>query len=149
MDRCDKTHDFAFEVRTQKGPVFSVGNAGHVLIGIQGVDGEGVEINKDLPDLELYSLYVARGIRTERVRVDVAADNDWADYVFEDGYDLMALSEVEKFIALNGHLPGVPSAQQVTQDGVDLAEMNKILLEKIEELTLHVIRLEKEIDDKN
>jgi hypothetical protein len=57
---------------------------------------------------------------------------------------LPALSEVESFINDNGHLPNIPSAQEVRKEGVDLGEMNKLLLQKVEELTLYLIQLKKE-----
>jgi hypothetical protein len=77
------------------------------------------------------------------VRVDIANENGWADYVFEEDYVLMPTAELEAYIKEHKHLPGVPSAQEVVEEGIDLAEMNKILLEKVEELTLRVIELEK------
>lgn len=92
-----------------------------------------------------FRLFVKDGIRTERIRVDIAADNGWADYVFESDYDLMPLGEVEQYIQSNGHLPGIPSAAEVEADGIDLAAMDSRLLEKIEELTLHLIDANKRI----
>lgn len=68
----------------------------------------------------------------------------WPDYVFAENYKLRPLSEVETFINENKHLPGVPNEQEVLEDGVNLGEMNAILLEKIEELTLYMIDLKKE-----
>lgn len=72
--------------------------------------------------------------------------NIWADYVFEEGYELMPLKKVEEFIAQHGHLPNVPSATDIMEKGLELGEMNRILMEKIEELTLHAIDKEKKID---
>jgi len=63
----------------------------------------------------------------------------WPDYVFKQNYRLMPLVEVAQYIQKNGHLPGVPKAEDVEKDGLNLGEMNRLLLEKIEELTLHVI----------
>lgn len=68
----------------------------------------------------------------------------WPDYVFAPGYRLPSLRETEQFVRLNRHLPGVPSAAQVQQNGVELAGLNTVLLQKVEELTLHLIALEKE-----
>ncbi|APE42551.1 hypothetical protein BOO69_03300 [Sulfitobacter alexandrii] len=65
------------------------------------------------------------------------------DYVFEPGYDLPTLAEIDAFIAENGHLPGVPSAEDVAETGLDMTRMQLAQLEKIEELTLHVIDLGK------
>lgn len=92
-----------------------------------------------------YKLAVEGNICARKVRVTEAPF--WSDFVFESDYQLMSLEEVEAFIEQNGHLPGVPSAEEVESDGVDLLEMNAILLQKIEELTLYIIELEKKIND--
>jgi hypothetical protein len=70
----------------------------------------------------------------------------WPDYVFGKQYHLKPLSEVEKFIKDNGHLPGISSAKEIEQNGLSLGEMNKQLMQKVEELTLYVIQLQKEVD---
>ena len=70
--------------------------------------------------------------------------NGWADFVFADDYELASLSEVEKFIEENNHLPNVPSEKEVTEEGLNLGDMDAILLRKIEELTLYMIELKKE-----
>lgn len=69
---------------------------------------------------------------------------DWADFVFDKKYTLMPLTELETFINKNKHLPDVPTEADVKKDGADLGKMNKILLQKIEELTLYMIDLKKE-----
>jgi hypothetical protein len=68
------------------------------------------------------------------------------DYVFEKGYKLPTIKEVENHIASEKHLPGVPSAAEMKTKGVDLSEMNMILLKKVEELTLYVIEQNKKIE---
>lgn len=68
----------------------------------------------------------------------------WADFVFHKNYKLLALEDVEQYIVQNGHLPDIPSSSQVEEQGVNIAEMQAKLLQKIEELTLHVIELKKE-----
>ena len=75
-------------------------------------------------------------IRAKEIKVETA---NWPDYVFEEGYQNQSLTEIEQFIKRNKHLPGVPTAKQVEQEGVELGEMNKVLLKKIEELTLLLI----------
>ncbi len=77
--------------------------------------------------------------------VEVQLSQDWPDFVFEDGYDLMPLNEVAASVRKNKHLPGMPSAQEVEQDGIALGEMQGKLLQKVEELTLHLIALNKEL----
>jgi len=93
-----------------------------------------------------YNLYVQNGILTEKVRVAVNGSATWADYVFADDYKLRSLDEVEKFIAANKHLPEVPSACEVEDNGIDMAEMDATLLKKIEELTLYIIDQNKKIE---
>jgi len=90
-----------------------------------------------------YRLAVDGSIRSREVKVD--SDN-WADYVFFKDYQLPSIQEVEQHIQENGHLINLPSAAEVEANGIALGEMNKLLLEKIEELTLYVIELNKEIN---
>ncbi len=91
-----------------------------------------------------YRLYVEGGIMTKKVKVAIPYSTSWADYVFADDYKLMPIDEVEAFINENGHLPNVPSAEEVVESGIDIAKMDAKLLEKIEELSLYVIDLNKE-----
>jgi len=129
------------------------------ILGIQSAGGEGelwIAAKKtligdffdfdDCDDCDDYQLFVKKGIRTEQVRVDLAP-GVWADYVFEDDYELKPLDEVEEYIEENGHLPNVPSAEEVEENGLNLGEMDALLLEKIEELTLHMISLKKENEE--
>ena len=94
-----------------------------------------------------YRLYVHDGILTEKVKVAVKSTTDWADYVFADNYPLSKLADVEAFVKKNKHLPNFPSAQEMTTQGLDVAKMDAKLLEKIEELTLYLIGLNKEVQD--
>ena len=84
-----------------------------------------------------------KGITAKEINVEM--DNA-ADYVFEEGYDLKSLDEVEAFVKSNKHLPGVPSASQFKENGMNVSKMSNLLLEKVEELTLHLIRLQKEVE---
>ena len=70
-----------------------------------------------------------------------------ADYVFEKDYALMPLEEVEKFVTENKHLPGMPNAKSLIENGWQVGAMNNKLLEKIEELTLYMIALKKENEE--
>jgi hypothetical protein len=90
-----------------------------------------------------HKLAVKGSIGAMRVKV---TQTGWADFVFEPDYQLPSLQDLETYIKINKHLPDVPSASEVAKEGLDLGEMNKILLQKIEELTLHVIELEKKIN---
>ncbi len=93
-----------------------------------------------------YKLYVEQGILTEKVKVAVASSPAWADYVFAADYNLKPLSEVEAFIKENKHLPNVPSAAELVKEGLDLGKMQATQMEKIEELTLYMIEMKKEIE---
>ena len=73
--------------------------------------------------------------------------NVWPDYVFGGSHQLMPLGELESYINCNKHLPGVPTAEEVEKEGADLGEMNRVLMEKVEELTLYIIDLQKQIDE--
>lgn len=93
-----------------------------------------------------YKLFVEEGILTEKVKVAIKNSEDWFDNVFEKNYALMPLHELSKYIEQNKHLPDVPTTSEVMQQGVDLGKMNGILLKKVEELTLYMIDIKKELD---
>lgn len=95
------------------------------------------------PTSTAYELAVGGGIIAEEVRVQL---QPWADYVFDENYELQPLSEVERYIQKNKHLPGVASAQEVAEKGLNLGEMQKAQMEKIEEIYLYVIQQQKLIE---
>lgn len=82
-------------------------------------------------------------IATEFTALPIAS---WPDYVFEKNYQLRPLGEVRKFIEDNSHLPGIPSAAQIEKEGIQLGDMSKRLMEKVEELTLYILQLQDQID---
>jgi hypothetical protein len=88
-------------------------------------------------------LAVNGDVYAKRVRV---IQTGWPDYVFEPGYSLPDLHELESYITLHKHLPDIPAAAEIEKEGLDLGEMNKKMMQKIEELTLYIIDLKKEID---
>lgn len=91
---------------------------------------------------DTYKLAVNGDVRAKRVKVYTS----WADYVFEKDYNLPTLAEVEQHIKEKGHLKDIPSAKEVEANGIELGEMNKLLLQKVEELTLYVLELNKELE---
>jgi len=89
-------------------------------------------------------LSVNGNIKCKQVEVSLTG---WSDFVFDEDYQLMPLAELENFIQENNHLPGIPSADEVMANGNNLGEMDAILLQKIEELTLYIIALKSENEE--
>ncbi len=75
------------------------------------------------------------------------SSSTWSDYVFDKNYKILSLLELEKYITKNKHLPDVPSANEVKEKGIKVAEMDATLLKKIEEQTIYIIDLQKQIDE--
>lgn len=117
-------------------PLFTVCNDGYISIGSK-------TYTEDLPQEIDYRLSVEGQIVAKDIIVTL---EDWSDFVFEEGYKLKPLEELEKFIKENKQLPGMPSTEEVIETGVNLGKMQVKLLQKIEELTLYVIELKKEND---
>ncbi|RLD55555.1 MAG: hypothetical protein DRJ05_12750, partial [Bacteroidetes bacterium] len=110
-----------------------------------GIKANSIEVGSMAVEvMEMASLKVTGLI--EAGEIEVKNMKEWEDKVFEDSYDLATLSEVEVFIKENGHLPEIPSEAEVLDKGYKMGEMDAMLLKKIEELTLYVIKQQKEID---
>jgi hypothetical protein len=140
---------------TSKGPNISYGhfgatgdwylrsaaNSGYVILQDQsaGVVGVGTTY---VP--AGYKMSVNGKVICTELKVQLLAS--WPDYVFKPDYKLMNLSELSDFINANGHLPGIPSADEVNNSaGVEVGEMQRLLVEKIEELTLYILKQEEKI----
>lgn len=120
-----KTSFYSYEMASS---IMTLTNGGNVGIGTI-TPGNKLEVNGT--------------IRSKEVIVEATG---WPDYVIEADYKLPTLAEIEAYIKAYNHLPGVPSAKQVEENGLTLGEMNALLLKKIEELTLHTIAIKKEVD---
>jgi|GEM_PF-584810 len=120
--------------------VLAVNNATQNLFMIKANGNVGIGTT----DPKGYKLAVnGAGVFT---RVVVKTYSNWPDYVFAADYSLPSLSLLEQFITINKHLPEIPSAQVVAEEGQDVGEMNRLLLKKVEELTLYIIQLNKRLD---
>ena len=122
-------------LRFQTG--YGAGNlADRMVIANDGNIGIGTVTPKE-------RLSVNGNIRAKEIKVETA---NWPDYVFEENYPLISLENLEAHIKEKGHLPGIPTAEEVEADGMALAEMNRKLLEKVEELTLYILEQQREIN---
>ena len=122
---------FGMALGTANQSRFYINSAGQVGIGTT--------------DFGSFKLTVEGKIGAREVRVTSASP--WPDYVFNKKYELKNLYSLESYIRQNNHLPNIPSAQEVNDNGIELGKMNAKLLEKIEELTLYIIDLNKKIDN--
>ncbi|WP_343522283.1 hypothetical protein [Pedobacter sp.] len=109
----------------------------HTYVGNLNVIDGSVGIGTDIPSEKLT---VNGKIKANEIRVD---GQGAPDYVFEDSYRKLSLPEIEQYIKINKHLPEIPSAKVLEMEGMAIGEMNRLLLKKIEELTLHLIEKDK------
>ncbi|MRG44436.1 hypothetical protein GFS24_04895 [Chitinophaga sp. SYP-B3965] len=124
------------------GLAFSIGDGdNHVRVAHSLLVSESIGIGTS--NTGAYALAVEGTIGARKVRVTQAA---WADYVFEPAYKFPSIAEVERYVKQHKHLPGIPSEKDVTENGIDVGEMNKMLLQKIEEQMLYIIELNKKVD---
>jgi hypothetical protein len=115
---------------------FATGNLEIMRITANGYVGIGTAT-------PAYKLDVMGTIRAREIKVDL----NGADFVFGDNYNLRSLEEVENFVKENKHLPEIEPAQNMETNGAELGELNTKLLQKIEELTLYMIEMNKEIKE--
>lgn len=145
----ENTHDFTIYSDPQAATLFRV-DSDYMNIYMQEdfgrvIIGSKTRLNNCIACQD-YKLFVQGGIKAQKVKVEIAAENGWADYVFAKDYKLMPLKEIESYINTNGHLPEVPSTDEAIKNGIELKEMNILLLKKVEELTLHLIDQNKRIE---
>jgi hypothetical protein len=141
------TGDLIIAARSNDGILFSTGNGSSDSKRMEIMNNGKVVIGNVSNTPNNYKLYVEDGILAERLKVAVKTSSDWADFVFAENYRLRSLAETKLFIQENQHLPDVPSAAEMVEKGLDVREMNALLLQKIEELTLHVIALNERVEE--
>ncbi len=110
----------------------------HIIGGVLSVDGT-ITCKDQLKVAEID----ADQIKTKDINVEM---NQAADYVFDEDYNLQSLNEVEAYVKSNKHLPGVPSASEMATEGMSVSQMSNLLLEKVEVLTLHMIQMQKKME---
>jgi hypothetical protein len=128
----------------RKADLFLQNDSGNVILcgNEQGGVGIGVIAGSSIP--AGYLLAVDGKILSEEVKVQLS--QDWPDYVFDKKYSLLSLNDLKKYITANKHLPNIPAAADVKKNGIELGDMQKRMMEKIEELTLYILELKTELD---
>ncbi len=106
---------------------------------------KAIGVNDSRNDEDVFRVYGDGRIEGKSLRLTLD-QTFWSDYVFEPDYDLMSIEEMEAYVLENKHLPGVPSAKEVEQNGINVVDMDATLLKKIEELSLYIIELHKELE---
>ncbi len=133
----------AHHVSSSNGFVFNTGGNEFYFRKISNFDPNQYQ---EVMILQTYPTFNALRINGDVVAKKVrVTQNVWADYVFADDFKLRPLAEVATFIGKNKHLPDVPSQTEITTNGLDLGEMQKIHMQKIEELTLYLLEQDKRI----
>lgn len=130
---------YAFNVTSNASPIGSgASNDGIKSLLYVRADGN-VGIGTTNPGT--YKLAVEGTVGARRIKV--TQQTSWADFVFHDNYRLPSLQELEAYIQQHKHLPDVPTAKEVQENGIDIGNINATLLQKVEELTLYIIQLNK------
>nr|WP_315421948.1 hypothetical protein [uncultured Pedobacter sp.] len=128
-------------VRAFDGVRFAVGNTEVPVFNLNANGNVGIDTATPSEKLS-----VNGKIRAREIKVEAA---NWPDYVFDKDYKILGLNELDAYISENHHLPDVPSAKEVEANGIALGETNKLLLKKVEELTLYLIEQNKKITAQN
>lgn len=147
----DATYGMYWMYNGTKDRIELYGKAGEVIYGshftIDRNDGDtyfdgNMAIGGDYADG--YMLSVSGKVICEEVRVNLK--ENWPDYVFKEDYNLLSIADLESFINDHGHLPNVLPAKEIEESGLEMGETQRIMMEKIEELTLYIIEQQKQID---
>ncbi len=138
-DRVGQSNMYGFGIETNGGTLYNKAVSGYNWYINRNAD-QGTHAMMKLNNEELI---VDGKILSEEVKVQVV---NGPDYVFEEDYPLAFLEEIKAYITVNKHLPEVPSAKEMETNGINLSEMNMLLLKKVEELTLHLIEQNKRME---
>ena len=124
--------------------LFLQNDAGNVILCANELGGVGIGVIAGTSIPAGYLLAVDGKIISEELKVQLSGN--WPDYVFNKSYQLLPIKNLEQFISTNKHLPNIPAATVMEKNGIEVGEMQRKMMEKIEELTLYIIDLQKQID---
>lgn len=130
---------YPFFIKTNSTVRMTVSTTGNVGIGLSALPPA-----KQASTLSNYMLSVVGKVIAEEYVVKLAMD--WPDYVFGRGHKMLPLNQLETYVKTNKHLPGIPSAEEVSKNGVSVGDMLTKQMEKIEEMSLYLIELNKKIE---
>lgn len=123
-------------------------SSSELFIGVNNaklhLDATQIAIGGVIPAASAYKLTVTGKIICEELKVQL--QGAWPDYVFKKEYGLMPMDELREFISENNHLPNIPAAATMERDGIEVGELQRRMMEKIEELTLYVLQLEEKVN---
>jgi hypothetical protein len=125
--------------RLNNNNVLAINSMGQNLVMVKGDGSVGI----NAMDTKGYKLAVGGSMIAEKVKVKL--QGNWPDFVFSDTYQLPSLAEVAMYVKEHKHLPGIPAAEEVQKNGLDVEEMNRQLLKKVEELTLYLLKQDEKI----
>lgn len=138
-----------FQSGTQRAYIWQTGNnlqiGNSISTGKIIVNTSKMEIGTSVGLPDGYRLGVGGKVLCEELKVKLQSSG-WPDYVFSNQYKLMPLADLQKFISKNNHLPNIPKASVIEKEGFEVGDMQRRLMEKVEELTLYILQLEEKIN---
>jgi hypothetical protein len=139
-----------FQSGTQRAYIWQTGNnlqiGNSIGTGKIIVNTSKMEIGTSVGLPDGYRLGIGGKVLCEELKVKLQ-NSGWPDYVFTNNYKLMPLADLQNFITKNNHLPNIPKASVIEKEGLEVGEMQRKLMEKVEELTLYILDLQKQIDE--
>ena len=124
--------------------VFSAASDGSIRIGVTPNTDKAIRVYNNLQNKDVFRVMGNGDVWANNITVTLPGN--YPDYVFENEYKLMPLYDLEAFIIKNKHLPNIPKASYVEEHGMDLGELSRLQMEKIEELTLYIIEIQKRVN---
>lgn len=140
-------HNHSIEAAFGKGVIINTMGVTNGIFLQQGTGNVGIGTDLQSNSFDNVNDYFKLSVNGNIRAKEIVVQSDWADFVFAPAYKLMSLENVEKFIKINNHLPDVPSAKDISSNGLKVAETQTVMMQKIEELTLYIIEQNKKLTE--